>query len=286
MGAAAERVACRATCTRAWRRSADNPGGEAAFWAEIARDRAPLLEPDRTSGYSIVTYVFAMPEGASHVVVNPGFGDVRDNPDGPHRRARPSAPMLPTACRNDLRTNYSFAPDAPLIPFDEASEADIAAMMAFMREHPPTPDPHRRHHFLIRYSGYAPDQDTSVLALPDAPDQAPVSFRKDVARGAIDLHTFHSEILRNDRRIWIYMPPAYSATTDAPYPVLGGLRRRFRAEHDADAAHSGRPDRRRAHPAPCGRLHRQRHGNLPQRRASVQRVLCSVRRGGVAALGA
>ena len=216
MSAAAERLADHLHPRLAALR--DNPGGEAEFWAEIARDRAPLVESDLAAGYSTVTYVFAMPEGASHVAVNPGFGNARDNLMD--RIAGTNVCYAAYRCRNDLRTNYSFSPDAPLIPFDEASEADIAAMMAFMREHPPIPDPHCRDHFLIRYSGYAPDQDTSVLALPDAPDQSPVSFRKGVARGSIDLHAFRSEILDNERRIWIYTPPAYSATIDESYPVL------------------------------------------------------------------
>src|SRR5580704_12277705 len=90
----------------------DNPGGEAEFWAEIARDRAPLIESDQTPGYSIVTYVFAMPEGASHVVVNPGFGNARDNVMG--RIAGTNVCHAAYRCRNDLRTNYSFSPDVPL----------------------------------------------------------------------------------------------------------------------------------------------------------------------------
>jgi enterochelin esterase family protein len=197
----------------------DNPGGEAEFWAEIAAERAPLIEPDQTLGYSIVTYVFAMPEGASHAAVNPGFGEARDNVMG--RIAGTNVCHAAYRCRNDLRTNYSFFPDVPLIPFEEASEADIAAMMAFGREHPPIPDPHRRDHFLIRYGGYAPDQDTSVLALPDAPDQPLMREREGFnhARG-IELHPFKSEILGNERRIWIYTPPEYDPSREAPYPVL------------------------------------------------------------------
>ena len=197
----------------------DNPAGEARFWDEIARERTPLIEPDAAPGYSIVTYVFATPEGASHVAVNPGFGEVRDNVMD--RIAGTNVCHAAYRCRNDLRTNYNFWPDAPLVPFEQASEADIAAMMAFMREHPPIPDPHRRDHFMIRYGGYAPDQDTSVLALPDAPDQPLVAEREGFnhARG-IELHPFRSEILGNERRIWIYKPPGYDAASEAPYPVL------------------------------------------------------------------
>jgi enterochelin esterase-like enzyme len=196
-----------------------DPSGEAAFWAEAARERTPLVEPDPAPGYSIVTYVFAAPEGAAHVVVNPGLGEARDNVMD--RIAGTSVCHAAYRCRNDLRATYSFAPDLPLIPFEEASAADIAEMMAFMRDHPPIPDPHRRDHFLVRYGGYAPDLDMSVLALPKAPQQPWVAERAgfDHARG-IQLHPFKSEILGNERRIWMYTPPGYDASGEAVYPVL------------------------------------------------------------------
>jgi len=58
------------------------------------------------------------------------------------------------------------------------------------------------------------------LSLPEAPDQSQVGYRKGVARGLVELHTFRSEILGNERRIWVYTPPGYSATSDQSYPVL------------------------------------------------------------------
>lgn len=197
----------------------DNPAGEADFWAAIERERAPLIEPDpQTPGYSLVTYVFPAPEGARHVVVNPGFGEARD-----HVMDRiPGANVCHAAyrCRNDLRTTYSFAADVPLVPYEEASEADIAAMMAFNREHPPMWDPNPRDHFLARYGGFRADEDMSVLSLAEAPDQSAVSYRSDVARGSLELHSFRSEILGNERRVWVYTPPGYLATRAEAYPVL------------------------------------------------------------------
>jgi enterochelin esterase-like enzyme len=216
MGVAAERVADHLHPRLAT--LVGDPAGEAAFWDEIAQARTPLVEPDQTPGYSVVTYVLAMPENASHVAVSPGFGEARDNVM--ERIAGTNVLHAAYRCRNDLRTHYAFFPDIPLTPFQEATDAEIAEMMAYWREHPPIEDPHRRHHFLIRYSGFAPDVDTSVLELPDAPDQSQVSYRKGVARGSIELHPFRSEILGNERRIWIYTPPGYDPTRDEPYPVL------------------------------------------------------------------
>jgi enterochelin esterase family protein len=89
-----------------------------------------------------------------------------------------------------------------------------------MRTHPPSQDPHRRDHFLVRYHGYAPDLETSVLSLPDAPDQSAAHYRKGAPHGAVELHMFRSELLGNERRVWVYTPPGYADSGEARYPVL------------------------------------------------------------------
>jgi enterochelin esterase-like enzyme len=200
----------------------DSPGGEPAFWRQVAGERTPLIEPDQdTPGHSLVTYVFEAPEGARHVAVNPGFGEARD-----HVMDRIAGTRVCHAayrCRNDLRATYSFAPDVPLVPYDEASEADVAAMMAYWRERPPVDDPHHREHFLVRNAGFAPDRDTSILALPSAPDQSLMHRRQGVTRGRIELHQFESQLLGNERRVWVYTPPGYAAVSEQAYPVLVAL---------------------------------------------------------------
>lgn len=197
----------------------DHPDGEAGFWDEIARERAPLVEADRRNpGYSIVSYVFPFPAEADYVVVNPGYGNARD-----HVMDRlPGTGVCHAAyrCRNDVRTTYSFAANVPLVPYEEASAADIAAMMAFGREHPPMPDPHHREHFMVRGGEAVPDRDTSVLSLPDAPDQSLAHKREGIGRGWLEQHTFSSALLGNERRIWVYTPPGYASSSQQAYPVL------------------------------------------------------------------
>lgn len=197
----------------------DAPDSEPAFWRRIADARTPLIEANQQDpGHSIVTYVFSAPEGSRHVAMNPGFGEARD-----HVMDRiPGTRVCHAAyrCRNDLRTTYSFAPDVPLVPYDEASEAEVAEMMSYWRERPPVSDPYHREHFLVRGGGYVPDRDTSVLSLSDAPDQSQMLRREGVPRGWLELQPFKSEILGNERRIWIYTPPDYAASSEQAYPVL------------------------------------------------------------------
>jgi enterochelin esterase-like enzyme len=196
----------------------DSPAGESAFWDRVARERAPLIEPDpQKLGYSLVTYVFPAPESARHVAVQAGFGDSRD-----HIMDRiPGTSICHAAFRyrNDMRTTYSFAPDAPLVRYDEATEGDLAEVAAFWRDHPPLPDPHHREHYFVRGGEGVHDHDTSIVSLPDAPDQSLAHKREGVERGWIERHMFRSELLGNERRVFVYTPPGY-ASGEQSYPVL------------------------------------------------------------------
>src|SRR5271169_3869204 len=94
--------------------------GEAEFWEQIEQLRTPLVEPHPTSpGHSVVTYVFPAPPVVRHVAVQSGVGD------GPRnlmdRVAGTNVCHASYSYRNDVRTSYSFAPDMPLISFDDAN---------------------------------------------------------------------------------------------------------------------------------------------------------------------
>lgn len=195
----------------------DDPAVEAAFWAAIAAERAPLVEADPDHpGHSLVTYVFAAPEGAGHVVAQAGV-------IGPERNlmqriAGTNVWFAAYRYRDDVRLRYAFAPDMPVVNWAEADEDEVAAVMAYMRERPPLADPHPREGFLIRMGGQAPDLPTSVLSLPDAPRPATVGRRRDAARGRLETHSFDSAILGNSRRVFVQTPPDHDPST--AYPLL------------------------------------------------------------------
>ncbi|MGH7024294.1 MAG: alpha/beta hydrolase-fold protein [Caulobacteraceae bacterium] len=197
----------------------DNPGEEAEFWARMARERTPLIEPDPTlPGYSIVTYVFPMPAGARHVVVQPGFGE---SPDNVMARV-PGTGVCHASYRyrNDVRTSYSFAPDMPIVSWRKASETEFKEYMAFVLGTPPQPDPNHRECFVSRAGENLPDNIGSFVSLPDTPDESAAYKRPDVERGWIDKHVFRSELMGNERNIWVYTPPGYKVPPAQTYPVL------------------------------------------------------------------
>ena len=195
-----------------------DPSGEGAFWKQIAREKTPLIEPDPARpGYSLVTYVYRMPEGAKHVVMHPGFGENMDNVLD--RLAGTSVCHATYRYRNDVRVTYSFAPDFPLVDFKRATDAEWKAFMDLAPGFRPDPDPTRRESFVSRAEEGQPDNIASILSLPDAPDQAIVESRADIPHGKVDWHKLTSEVLGNERRIWVYTPPGYEPG-GGPYPML------------------------------------------------------------------
>src|SRR5438094_727517 len=90
----------------------DGEVGETEFWARIAQDKTPLIEPDPSSpNHSLVTYVFRAPPGARHVVVMPGFAEQEPARNVMVRVTGTAVCYASYRYRNDVRTSYGFAPD-------------------------------------------------------------------------------------------------------------------------------------------------------------------------------
>ena len=199
---------------------ADAPEGEAAFWAQMARERTPLIEPDPArTGHSIVTFhrVRCCRRQARHVAVQAGVGGSPDNVM--ERVPGTNVCHASYSYRNDTRGSYSFAVDMPLISFDDADEAELKELSAFFETFTPIQDPHHREHFLSRAGEGNPDDDNSFVSLPEAPDEQVIHKRPDVPHGWIDRHTFKSALMGNERNVWVYTPPGYKEG-DQAYPVL------------------------------------------------------------------
>jgi enterochelin esterase family protein len=197
---------------------AADPSGEAAFWARMAAERTPLVERDPARpGHSLVTYVFALPEGARHVVANPGF-DAGATDGLMDQVAGTTVCHATFRYRDDVRTHYSFAPDQPLASWRESDLATWTALRAFMKDFTPAPDPHHRTWSVSRAGEGKPDVIASLLELPGAPAQPLIEKREGVARGEVSRQMFESAVMGNERRVWIYTPPGYDPA--ARYPVL------------------------------------------------------------------
>lgn len=105
---------------------------------------------------------------------------------------------------SDTRTTYQLGPNDPLTA-DEDVE-DWGKRMAHFRA-----DPLSARTFVLQADPEVGDDEEvqSVIALPAAPIQEWSEARPGVARGKLEMHRLHSELLENTRRVWIYTPPGY-----------------------------------------------------------------------------
>ncbi|MHA2385978.1 MAG: hypothetical protein ACXAEE_07190, partial [Candidatus Thorarchaeota archaeon] len=54
----------------------------------------------------------------------------------------------------------------------------------------------------------------SVIEMPEAAAQPWIISRDSVSKGRVELLRLRSDILDNERRVWVYTPPGYTAKQD------------------------------------------------------------------------
>lgn len=187
--------------------AAGAPGALDAFWAEIAARGAPLVEPIADDARNmLVTFLWRGGDECENVVVwssVTGF----DIPGNQMARLPGSDVWYLTArVRGDVRTVYRLAPNDPLTPL--FGSPDFHARTAGWR-----PDPLNPRTYTFPKDDEDPEDSeavTSVLELPGAPPQPWCARRPEVPAGRVEMFRLRSEILGNERRVWIYTPPGYA----------------------------------------------------------------------------
>lgn len=105
----------------------------------------------------------------------------------------------------DLRTTYFVLPDP-------ADELDWAPELFRRLE----TDPLNPHTWVCPADDEDPEWGfenvRSLFEGPDAPAQPWIERRSAIPEGVTELHRVRSEILGNERRVWVHLPPGYSAS--------------------------------------------------------------------------
>jgi enterochelin esterase family protein len=115
--------------------------------------------------------------------------------------------------RNDARFAYNLSPNDSLEPFDQVKGDDamkqrLAAFQA---------DPLNPHRCPTTFGAYGAE--SSYVELPNAGPLLWESSMKDVPQGKLIEANIHSDILRRDKKLWVYTPASFSQE-HAPYPLL------------------------------------------------------------------
>jgi enterochelin esterase-like enzyme len=173
-------------------------------------ERSPTLEPiDGDAGSVLATFSWRG-EGDRVAVVGgvggwePSANLMERAADGTWRRSY----VVPRA----VRTTYGFLADPP-------DELQWGADLWYAIEH----DPLNPATFAFpgdpEDPGFERDAVRSLLEGPDAPSLAVAVERPGAQRGAVRLARFRSELLGNERRVWLYTPPAHDQAA-GPYSLL------------------------------------------------------------------
>jgi len=183
------------------------------FWEGVARRGTPLIEPvTGDKGDSFVTFLWRGDDRTRNVVIFDGVAGF-DAKDRMARVAGTDVWYKTYRVRNDARFAYNLSPNDSLEPFDQVKGDDAMKqrLAAFQ------PDPLNPHHCPTTFGAYAAE--SSYVELPNARPLLWESSRKDVPQGKLIETNIHSDILRRDKKLWVYTPASFSQR-HAPYPLL------------------------------------------------------------------
>ncbi len=187
-----------------------------AFWQEVAEKGAPLFEPiEGDDQYVLVTFLWRGNEETRNVVVIGGLAGWDDFKEQQMTRLLATDVWYRTyRGQRELRTTYRLGINDSLEPLHKEKLRERLAGWQC--------DPLNPRTFLYPADKEIPgdrDDIVSVLELPGAPPQPYYAPRPGVPTGKIEMYRLRSEILENERRVWIYTPPRYTHEGE-PYRLL------------------------------------------------------------------
>jgi enterochelin esterase family protein len=174
-------------------------GAEAAFWARVERDGAPLVEPIPGDTIDVLfTFVWHGDSATRNVaLVNTAVASYEPAQALLERVSGTDVWYRSYPARADARFSYELSVNDNLVPFDQVT--DWGARSATFHR-----DPFNARVF---ESGFGRGQ--SVAEGPRAPREEWIAERPGVAKGRVERTTVASKLLGTTRDVWIYTPPGY-----------------------------------------------------------------------------
>ncbi|QIW16898.1 short-chain isoprenyl diphosphate synthase [Pasteurellaceae bacterium RH1A] len=179
------------------------------FWQKVKAQGTPLIEPIDEK-QSRVTFLWRGAERNVRI-----WGGVTTDHDFMQRLGGTDIWYRTYTVPNDTLVDYRLAPDVPALPADPMAQR--RAILATVQADPLNKSPY--------FDGVGNDKSntdkynySSILKLPQAPDQAYLIPDPNVAKGQLSELVFESEKLGNKRRLFIYKPAGFKP--EQAYPVL------------------------------------------------------------------
>ncbi len=182
-----------------------------AFWQLVERSGTPLVEPIADApDVRIVTFVWRSGEPLDNVALIENFS-VTDPCGTPLEHiARTDVWVRSFVMRSDLRFTYQVAENDALVSvYDPASPPD--RFERFLRD---PLNPYTADVPFLAELGYAPtEDDISYVELPDATAAQYLAWRPEIEHGRIERTRFASQVLGNERDIYVQLPAGYDDGT-------------------------------------------------------------------------
>jgi enterochelin esterase-like enzyme len=199
---------------------AREPKSVDAFWEEVRRGGAPIIEPLPGDGKNmLVTFLWRGTPDTQNVIVL-RIPNAAGAPDDyfMSRLGETEIWYVSVAIDRRMRFDYTIAPNVTRIHslvYGIDGET-ITMVAAAARLDPLNPKRWR----VDKKSVDSPEYlGRSILEMPDAPAQPWIAERPGVTRGLVERHAFKSTLLKNEREIGVYLPPGYSKS-EKPYPLV------------------------------------------------------------------
>ena len=177
------------------------------FWALIARQHTPLIEPD-SGDCSLVTFLWRGDQQTKNVLVITPLALINFN-DAMLQNLQGTDVWYKTyRMRNDARMSYRFAVNDSLLSFDQ--DANFFARMKSWQLDANNP----------RQFDAGMGITASVLELPGAPGDKWTRSSPTTAKGSVAKHDFSSEMLHNQRPVWLYTPASFDPGKSYPLLVI------------------------------------------------------------------
>jgi enterochelin esterase-like enzyme len=179
------------------------------FWSRIANQHSPIIEADPMDpGYSFVTFVWRGTSDTKNVVVISPMALVNFDEAVMERVAGTNTWFKTYSLRNDARMSYRFAVNDSLVPFEKEKKF-------FERMKSWKMDPENPHTFDTGQGIMA-----SVLELHGAPSDKWTHDSNPSTKGKVTKSEFQSELLHNERPVWIYTPTNFESLKTYPLLVI------------------------------------------------------------------
>lgn len=182
-----------------------------SFWQQISKQGAPLVEPvEGDDGYRLVTFLWRAKEETKNVVVVGGVAKWEFERNLMTRLGDTDLWFKTYRVRNDARFAYYLSVNDSLVSLSKLDPKDTKAILQRIATFKVDPlNPHTT-------PGLPP---SSVVELSGAPPQPWIARQPDIPAGKLEEKKLRSEILKNERRVWVYTPPNYKAE-GRPYGLL------------------------------------------------------------------